>query len=454
MAGADLALWLLQRATHELALFAAVGILVGGVDDLIVDLFWLFDLARDRLVRGRAGLAPVPDSPAPPMAVFVPAWQEAPVIAAMLSTMLARWDGADIAVYVGVYPNDGATRAALVGLTDPRLRIVVNPRRGPTTKADNLNAMWRALQADDPGGRIAAVILHDAEDVVHSGELRAFAAHIATHDLVQLPVLPLIVLDRGRWAHAVSATYADEFAEAHGKQLVVRERIGAALPSAGVGCALGRAMLEQLAASHGAPFDAASVTEDYELGLRIAELGGRGTFARFAAGPQGRLVAVRAHFPDSLSAAVRQKARWQAGIALAGWERLGWSGGLAERWMRLRDRRAMVAALILFAGYLSGLGWAILWLLGAVPAGGGAIDAMFAAGAALLAWRATVRALVIGRIYGWREGLGSVPRLLLANLIAIAAARVALQRFLREALGAPVFWDKTMHVFPESQPAE
>ena len=56
MAGADLALWLLQRATHELALFAAVGILVGGADDLIVDLIWLFDRARDRLGTGLPGM--------------------------------------------------------------------------------------------------------------------------------------------------------------------------------------------------------------------------------------------------------------------------------------------------------------------------------------------------------------------------------------------------------------
>ena len=48
------------------------------------------------------------------------------------------------------------------------------------------------------------------------------------------------------------------------------------------------------------------------------------------------------------------------GIALAGWDRLGWSGGLAERWMRLRDRQSLLAAILLCAGYLALLLWLVL----------------------------------------------------------------------------------------------
>src|SRR3546814_19922818 len=39
------------------------------------------------------------------------------------------------------------------------------------------------------------------------------------------------------------------------------------------------------------------------------------------------------------------------GIALAGWDRLGWQGSLAERWMRFRDRRGALAAVILWFAY-------------------------------------------------------------------------------------------------------
>lgn len=448
--------WVIERATHELALFAAVGIILGGIDDLVVDLIWIVRGAWLRLRHERRHLPVLAEGTRPvPLAVFVPAWREADVIAPMLAHALARWSREPVRIYVGVYPNDAATRGALAAFDDPRVRIVVNPRAGPTTKADNLNAMWAALVADDPEAQFAGVVLHDAEDVVHSAELRVYASLIGDYDLVQLPVLPLIARDRGRWAHAVSATYADEFAEGHGKQLVVREAIGAAIPSAGVGCAIRRSRLAALAAAHGAPFDAASLTEDYELGLRIAETGGRSTFARFALRPGGPPIAVRAHFPDSLDEAVRQKARWQMGIALAGWERLGWSGGVAERWMRLRDRRAMVSALVIFAAYLSTAAWFALRMSGAAAAPvEPAMAILFAAGLLLLGWRMALRMIVIGRSYGWREGLGTIPRLLLANVIAIAASRRALQRFLAAARGAPVGWDKTDHRFPDASPAE
>ena len=46
------------------------------------------------------------------------------------------------------------------------------------------------------------------------------------------------------------------------------------------------------------------------------------------------------------------------GIAFAGWDRLGWAGGLGERWLRMRDRRGPLAALLLVAGY----GALLLWL--------------------------------------------------------------------------------------------
>lgn len=230
--------------------------------------------------------------------------------------------------------------------------MVINERDGPTTKADNLNAMWRALLADEAaeGVPVVAVALHDAEDVVHSAEIGVYRALCGRFDLVQLPVFALIERGSGMWRRFVSAVSADEFAESHQKAMVVREAVGAGVPSAGVGCGLSRAFLERIGAT-GEPFDASTVTEDYEIGLRVREMGGRGVFVRIAAGDGGGLVAVRAHFPDTVRAAVRQKTRWQAGIALSGWQRLGWRGGWAERWMRFRDRRAILASLILTCGY-------------------------------------------------------------------------------------------------------
>ncbi|GAO40006.1 putative bacteriophage N4 adsorption protein B [Sphingomonas changbaiensis NBRC 104936] len=456
MGAAEGAVWAIAQATHELALFAAVGIALGGVDDLAIDLIWLARTLWRRLAvytrHKRADAERL--SGRGTVAVFVPAWKEGAVIGPMLETALARWADADCRIYVGCYPNDSETWAAVqhVAAGDAKVRPVLNSRPGPTTKADNLNAVWRALLDDEID--VVAVALHDAEDVVHAAEIGIYAALCGRFDLVQLPVLPLIERGRGWWARAVSSTYADEFAESHGKQLIVREAIGAAVPSAGVGCGFARAALDRIAEAHGAPFDEGSVTEDYELGLRIREMGGRGIFVRLPGRKGGAAVAVRAHFPDTVPAAVRQKARWQAGIALSGWTRLGWRGNLAEHWMRFRDRRAILAALVLLCAYLSGASWAVLNWTGQAPAFGPVEEMLFGLCTGLMLWRLLIRAAFVAHAYGVGEGLRSIPRVLLGNFIAMASARRALQSYLRLARGAPLVWDKTDHRFPKAMPAE
>jgi bacteriophage N4 adsorption protein B len=462
LGAAETIIWLAERATHELVLFAAVGLAIGGIDDLLVDLIWAARAIWRRVAvysrYARADAGSLAEGAEGRVAVFVPAWREADVIGPMLRTALARWAGADVRLYVGCYANDTETwrEVQCVAAEDPRVRPVPNPRHGPTTKADNLNAMWHAMVADEvqSGVRFKAVALHDAEDVVHPAEVGIYAALCGRFDLVQLPVLPLIEKDAGLWRRFVSATYADEFAESHGKALTVREAIGAAVPSAGVGCGFSREMLGRIADRYGAPFDEGSVTEDYELGLRIRELGGRGIFVRLPGKRGAGVVAVRAHFPDTIETAVRQKARWQAGIALSGWSRLGWSGGWSEHWMRFRDRRAILAALVLFCGYVGGLSALILALFGKAPDFSHRELDLFAICTALMLWRLIVRAGFVWHEYGLLEALASVPRVLLANLIAIASARRALVFYLRLARGAPLTWDKTEHQFPKVVPAE
>src|SRR4029079_9336105 len=130
--------------------------------------------------------------------------------------------------------------------------------------------------------------------------------------VIQLPVLPLPD-PHSRW---IGGHYCDEFAEAHTKELVVREAVGAAIPLAGVGCAIARTPLARLAAMHeGRPFAGSSLTEDYEKGTRIRALGLKTMFVRLPARPGERgIVASRGHFPATLGSAVRQKARWLGGV--------------------------------------------------------------------------------------------------------------------------------------------
>jgi len=449
---------------NELLLFAGVGLLIGGLDDLLLDLvygarrLWRSLTVYSRIPRMTARDLP-PAGAAGPIAVFVPAWDESAVIGDMLRGCLAAWRDDDVHIFVGTYPNDPATIdmicAVMADHGGDRITLVVNHRPGPTTKADCLNQLWSAMLRWEAAHEreMIAIVLHDAEDVVHKDAMRLIGLLAPRFALVQLPVLPLV--SRGsRW---VSGHYLDEFAEAHGKALLAREALGAAMPSAGVGCGFNRAALGRIAAARDEhPFDPASLTEDYELGLRLGEAGGRGILARMR-DAQGGLIATREYFPDTLSAAVRQKARWTVGIALAGWDRLGWSGHWSEIWMRLRDRRAALAALILFAAY-AGLVLASLLLLidgwtGRAPSPTPHhLQWLMIANAGLLLWRLLIRMLFVWRAYGPAEALRSVPRTIVANIIAMMAARRAVAIYVRHLRGQALAWDKTVHRFPQAEP--
>lgn len=455
MAFADI----LGRLAAELALFAGAGFLLFGINDLLVDLiyflrrFWRASTVYRRHRRSFACHYVFNRDPGF-IAIFVPAWDESAVIASMLKATLDRIDYDDYRIFVGQYRNDPATAAAIASVGDPRVQAVQVERDGPTTKADCLNHLYDALVAFETNSARSAkaVVLHDAEDVVHRYELRIFDGLIDRAAIIQLPVLPLP--DRhSRW---ISGHYCDEFAEAHIKELVVREAVGAAIPLAGVGCAIARRPLEQLAAlQDGRPFAGSSMTEDYEFGLKVGALGLKTMFVRIPAQPGERgVVASRGHFPATLGAAVRQKARWLGGIALSGWDRLGWSGGMGERWMRLRDRRGPLAALLLIAAYASALLWSQLWLAESLGAPvqarmGPALQLVLTINFWLLAWRILMRAGFTTSAYGWREGVLSIPRLVVGNVVAMLAAARALSLHLG---GGAQRWDKTRHIFPAKLP--
>lgn len=447
----------LTHIAAELALFSAVGFLAFAINDLAVDFIyfgrrlWRSATVYRRYPKAFGQTLAGRDEEPRFVAMFVPAWDESAVIAAMLRATVERLDYANYRIFVGNYRNDPATAAAIASVKDPRIERVLVPVDGPTTKADCLNHLYDALIAYELRENLsaAAVVLHDSEDVIHPLELTVFNSLIDRAGVIQLPVQPLPD-PRSLW---IAGHYCDEFAEAHSKELVVREAIGASVPLAGVGCAISRKPLARLAALHeGYPFAGASMTEDYEMGLRIGELGLKTMFVRMPAVPGSRgVVASRGHFPSTFGEAVRQKARWLGGIALSGWDRMGWRGGLGERWMRMRDRRGPIAALLLLSGYLAALIWSQMWLAEALgaPVQVGmdpALSLLLWINMWLLLWRIAMRALFTGSIYGWKEGLRSVPRLVVGNLIAIAAAARALTLYLGRK---PPAWDKTRHTFPK-----
>lgn len=437
-------------------LFASIGILLFGIDDLLFDALWLMTHSSVR-PKPRCSLELQGK-----FAIFLPAWHEDAVLPVTLTRALAAWEGENFRIYIGCYPNDTATILAISPLVarDRRLRLVIGQRDGPTTKGDNLNGLWTALGEDEraEGFRFAGIVLHDAEDHVHSEELTLYRRELGDCAMVQIPVVPFVDR-RSIW---IGGHYCDEFAEAHGKEVALRSRLGLPIPSAGVGCALSRQTVALLSIERGGqPFRPDSLTEDYELGMLI---GGYGLRARFvdSLGSNGDRIASRGAFPTSVEAAVKQKSRWIAGIALAGWDSLGWirfeqrEGARSSRdiwlarWMLWRDRRAPLAALVLLAAYLAlvltTIGWVgqqlLAWKISPLT---GTMRLLFALNGALLLWRLGMRGFFTARWYGLPQAIRSLPRAFIANVIAILAARRAVALYWRMLRSGRVVWEKTEH---------
>ncbi|MDZ4306837.1 glycosyl transferase family protein [Allopontixanthobacter sp.] len=443
---------------HELLLFAGVFFLIGAADEICMDAAWIWfrltGRTRTYVLPGTSdGTLPGTDQEPliGPAAIFVPTWQESGVIGITIDHMLSSWRQSEFRVYVGCYANDQATIEAVrhAAAGDPRLRLVIHARIGPTTKADCLNRLYGALAEDElrSGIRTRMIVIHDAEDMVDHSALGLLDAAMDTSDLVQLPVLP-VPQPQSRW---IGSHYCEEFAEAHGKAMVVRDALRAGMPLAGVGCAVGRDALAVLARTKpgGNPFAADCLTEDYELGLGISAQSGTARFLRYRHA-DGQLVATRAYFPARLDQAVRQKTRWIHGIALQGWDRLGWHARPAEIWMRIRDRRGPVTALVLALAYALLVLATAGWLMNLAGVGqplelSPELSIILVLNFVSFAWRVVWRFAFTAREYGWVEGLRAVLRIPVANIIAIMAGRRALIAYLKTLAGQIPQWDKTHH---------
>ena len=198
---------------HELLLFAAFWFIVSAADEMAVDLCWLWLLMRRRIGEGTVALSEEGRVLQGRAAVFVAAWHEADVIGSMVAHTLAVWPQRELTLYVGCYCNDPDTIAAAIrgARADPRVRIVVNERPGPTTKADCLNRLYAALCADEHRGgfQYRNVVLHDAEDMVHPAALAVIDGALDDADFVQLPVRPE-PQPASRWVAGQNANMAQE----------------------------------------------------------------------------------------------------------------------------------------------------------------------------------------------------------------------------------------------------
>jgi adsorption protein B len=464
----------------------AAWILISGIDDLFISAIWIAGLVRrgDRRPWEQRSPLPLPERR---VAIFVPLWREDKVIAGMLGHNLAAIRYRHYDFFVGAYPNDEPTKAAVLGVAarSPNVHLCVCPHPGPTSKADCLNWIFQhmLLEEGKSGARFDIVVIHDAEDLIHPDALRWANQLIGDYDMVQTPVLPL----RTPWREFTHGVYCDEFAEMHTKDLAVRWRLNGFIPSSGVGTAYSRRALDQLAESDtNRIFEPECLTEDYENGMRIHLAGLRQLFVpvltdgdlpqdsdnRSSAG--GRLLrylrrfapvrasapplATREFFPRRFRLALKQRTRWVTGIAFQAWERHGWGREPWQWYWLWRDRKGVIgnplslyANLLFFYGLISyGLAhWqGVPWGLGSAVSGPLADTALWITSILALSQLA-VRTACTARVYGAAFALWTPTRLLVGNLLnSLATANAFLQFANARLRNLPLVWVKTDHSYP------
>lgn len=212
-----------------LAIFVMVVLFVFGIDDLFIDFYyWVRRIYRKLTVYRKYDYAD-PDKllnePEKPLAIMVPAWQEVGVVDKMAANAAASLDYENYQIFIGTYPNDPETQAEVDHVVEhyPNVHKVICAEPGPTSKADCLNNIIASIVEFEKKTKIefAGYILHDAEDVISSMELRLFNFLVGRKDMIQLPVYPF----PQHWYNFTAAHYLDEFAELHGKDIVVRESL-------------------------------------------------------------------------------------------------------------------------------------------------------------------------------------------------------------------------------------
>jgi adsorption protein B len=439
----------------------AVWILINGIDDLFLDLACFYRWVSARLFRhsgarwpGEADLESVPHQR---IAIFVPLWKEYRVVQHMLEHNIAanRYDAYDF--FVGVYPNDAPTVAAVREASQrfANVHLAMCPHDGPTSKADCLNWIYQRmlLHEEETGERFDIVVTHDAEDLIHPEALRLINYYGQDHDMVQIPVLALPTPFR-EFTHGV---YCDEFAEYQTKDVPARQILGGFIPSNGVGTGFSRAALEKLAESYSNRiFEPECLTEDYENGFRVHRLGFTQTFVPIRK-HGGSFVATREFFPRSLRAAVKQRTRWVMGIALQSWERHDWKETAGQLYWFWRDRKGLVGNLISPLANLIFVYGALTWFWcagrglkwGLAEAARPYMVWVYITMLALQVFHMSVRAGCVTRIYGWRFALGVPVRMIWGNWINCFATVAALRRyFTAKIAGRPLVWLKTDHAYP------
>ncbi|SEL58646.1 Glycosyltransferase, catalytic subunit of cellulose synthase and poly-beta-1,6-N-acetylglucosamine synthase [Roseivivax marinus] len=363
----------------------------------------------------------------PVVSLLVPLFREAE-IAGTLVRRLERlsWPKAALDVVLVLEAGDEDTRRALARADLPAwARVIEVPPGGVTTKP-------RALNYALPFARGEIVGILDAEDAPAADQIDRVAARFAVEPS-EVACLQGILDFYNPQANWLSRMFTLEYAAWFRMILPGLARLGFAIPLGGTTIYFRRAALEAVGG-----WDAHNVTEDADLGMRLARHG-----YRTALVPTFTLEEANCR----LWPWVRQRSRWLKGYMMT------WAAHSRRPGRLLRDMGGWKTAgmQVLFLGtilqaLLAPLMWSFWIVLIGIdhpvaaalpPAGFAALVAVFLASEAVtlgVAFAALARTP--------HRGLGPWVPTLAAYMPLIA---VAGYKALWEAIRKPFFWDKTAH---------
>jgi adsorption protein B len=144
---------------------------------------------------------------------------------------------------------------------------------------------------------------------------------------------------------------------------------------------------------------------------------------------------------------------------MQGWAHLGWPKGIAMRYMLFRDRRSLVTNIVGLLGYvivafvltLQTYAWLVpeAYRYPPLVERGSWLWDLLVLNLGFLLNRVIWRVYSVRRIYGWKQGMLAIPRLVWSNFVNGCATSRAIYLYVRAlVLGKKIGWDKTAHLLP------
>jgi len=253
-------------------------------------------LAALRTAPRREGMAPVDRAALPTVTLLVPLYRERRIAAHLLARLQALDYPRDLLdILLVLEADDATTRAAIANVSlPPWIRPLRVPAGTLTTKPRALN-----YALDFARGEIVGV--YDAEDAPAPDQISRVVQGFAERS-PQVACLQGVLDFYNSRANWLTRCFTLEYAAWFRIVLPGLTRLGLPIPLGGTTLFFRRAVLEQLGA-----WDAHNVTEDADLGLRLARYGYRTELIDTVTGEEanGRVLSW-----------MRQRSRWLKGYAV------------------------------------------------------------------------------------------------------------------------------------------